>query len=102
METRFTIRRGLQIKICLVPLSCSYGFGKGRSGIGLWMRASCRARRESHVPTGLAKQTGAIIMTGIMIAIIITVIVEMIIKKSLIIRLCKRLKRGRVRPKNDG
>jgi hypothetical protein len=54
------------------------------------------------VPAKLAKQTTATIMTGIMIIIIITVVVEMAVKKSLMTRLCKRLKRGRVRLKNDG
>jgi hypothetical protein len=42
------------------------------------------------------------IITGIIIVIIIIVAVEMIIKKLLITRLYMKLKRGRVRPKNDG
>ncbi len=54
------------------------------------------------MPARLAKQTRAIIMIGIIIAIIIMVVVEIIIKKLLITRLCMRLKRGRVRLKNDG
>jgi hypothetical protein len=54
------------------------------------------------VPARPAKQTRAMIMTGIMTAIIMTVAVEMIIKKSLITRLCIRLKRKRVKLKNDG
>jgi hypothetical protein len=42
-------------------------------------------------------------MIGIIIIIIITVvIVEIVVKKLLITRLCKRLKRGRVRLKNNG
>jgi hypothetical protein len=53
------------------------------------------------VPARLAKQTRAIMMTGMMTVIMITVVVEMIIKKSLMTRLCMRLKRGRVRLKND-
>jgi hypothetical protein len=54
------------------------------------------------VPARPAKQTTAIIMTGIITAITITVVVEMTIKKLLITRLCKRLKHKRVKLKNDG
>ena len=53
------------------------------------------------MPARPAKQIRAMIITGIITVIIITVAVEMIIKKSLIIRLCIRLKCGRVRPKNN-
>jgi hypothetical protein len=52
------------------------------------------------VPARPAKQTRAMMMTGIMTVIIMTVAVEMIIKKSLMTRLCMRLKRGRVRLKS--
>jgi hypothetical protein len=48
-----------------------------------------------------AKQTTATIITGIITAIIIIVVVEIIVKKSLITRLYKRLKRGKVRLKNN-
>jgi len=41
-------------------------------------------------------------MTGIITAIIITVVVEIITKKLLMTRLCKTLKYGRVKLKNDG
>jgi hypothetical protein len=44
----------------------------------------------------------ATIMTGIMTVIMITVIIKMITKKSLITRLYMRLKRERVKLKNDG
>jgi hypothetical protein len=50
----------------------------------------------------LAKQTTATIITGIIMAIIIIVIVEIIVKKLLITKLYKRLKRGKVKLKNDG
>jgi hypothetical protein len=66
------------------------------------MTASSQFSRDSHVPVRPAKQTRAMIMTGMITAIIITVAVEMTIKKLLITRLYMRLKRGRVRPKNDG
>jgi uncharacterized membrane protein (DUF106 family) len=66
------------------------------------MKASSQSSQASHVPARLAKQTTAIIMTGIMTAIIITVVVEMTIKKSSMTRLCKRLKHKRVKLKNDG
>jgi hypothetical protein len=54
------------------------------------------------VPARPAKQARAIMMTGIITAIIMTVAVEITIKKLLMTRLYIRLKRGRVRPKNDG
>jgi hypothetical protein len=41
------------------------------------------------------------IMTGMMTAIMMIMIMKMIVKKLSITRLCKRLKHGRVRPKND-
>ncbi len=53
------------------------------------------------MPARLAKQTRAIIIIGIIIAIMIIVVVEIIIKKSLITRLCMRLKHRRVRLKNN-
>ncbi len=53
------------------------------------------------MPARLAKQTRAIIITGMIIVIIIIVVVEIIIKKSLMTRLCMRLKHGRVRLKNN-
>jgi hypothetical protein len=84
------------MKTCFTPSSCSHGSKVGRSGIGLWMRASNQASRISHVLARLAKQTRVIMMTGRM-----TVTVEMTIKKSSMTRLSIRLKRGRVRPKND-
>ena len=49
----------------------------------------------------LAKQTTATIITGIIIVIMITVIVEIAVKKLLMTRLYKRLKRGKVKLKND-
>jgi hypothetical protein len=64
------------------------------------MRASSQFSRDSHVPTRPAKQTRAMMMTGIMTVIMMTVAVEITIKKSLMTRLCMRLKRGRVRPKS--
>lgn len=67
----------------------------------MWMTASSQFSRDSHVPARPAKQTRAMIITGMIIAIMITVAVEMTIKKLLITRLCMRLKRGRVRLKND-
>jgi hypothetical protein len=97
METRFTRRRGLQMKTYFTLLSCSHGSKVGRSGIGLWMRASNQASRISHVPARPAKQTRVIMMMGRMI-----VTVEMTIKKSSMTRLSIRLKRGRVRLENDG
>jgi hypothetical protein len=48
METRFTVRRGLKTKIYFIPSGCSHGLLKGRSGIGLWMRASSRASPDSQ------------------------------------------------------
>jgi hypothetical protein len=68
----------------------------------LWMTASSQFSRDSHVPARPAKQTTATMMTGMMTVIMMTVVVEMTVKKSSMTRLCKRLKRGRVRPKNDG
>jgi len=41
-------------------------------------------------------------MIGIIIVIMITVVVEIVVKKLLIIKLYKRLKRGKVKLKNDG
>jgi hypothetical protein len=102
METRSIIRRGLQMKICLIPLSYSHGLRVGRSDIGLWIIASSQFSRDSHVPAKPAKQTTATIMTGMMTAIMITVVVEMITKKLSITRLYKTLKHRRVKPKNDG
>jgi hypothetical protein len=90
------------MKTCFTLSSCNHGLKKGRSGIRLWITASSQFSRDSHVPARPAKQTRAMIMTGIMTAIIMTVAVEMIIKKSLITRLCIRLKRKRVKLKNDG
>ena len=40
-------------------------------------------------------------MTKIIIVIIMIVVVEIVVKKSLITRLYKRLKHEKVRPKND-
>jgi ABC-type siderophore export system fused ATPase/permease subunit len=54
------------------------------------------------VPARPAKQTTATMITGMMTVIIITVVVEITTKKSLMTRLYKRLKRRRVKPKNDG
>jgi hypothetical protein len=68
----------------------------------LWIIASSQFSRDSHVPAKPAKQTTATIMTGIMTAIMMTVVVEMITKKLSMTRLCKTLKHGRVKPKNDG
>jgi hypothetical protein len=53
------------------------------------------------VPAKLVKQTIATIIIRIIIIIIIIVIVEIAVKKLLITRLYKRLKRGRVKLKND-
>jgi hypothetical protein len=50
----------------------------------------------------LAKQTRAIIIIRIITAITMTVAVETRIKKLLITRLYKRLKRKRIKLKNDG
>jgi hypothetical protein len=102
IEIRFIIRRGLQIKIYLIPLSCSYGLRVGRSDIRLWMTASSQFSQDSYVPAKPAKQTTAIIIMGIMTVIIITVVVEIITKKLLITRLCKILKYRRVKLKNNG
>jgi hypothetical protein len=56
--------------------------------------------------TRLAKQMRAIIITGVITgvitAIIITVIIEIITKKLSITRLCRTLKHGKMRPKNNG
>jgi hypothetical protein len=101
MEIRSIIRRGLQIKICLIPLSCSYGLRVGRSDIGLWITASSQFSRNSHVPAKPAKQTMATIITGIITVIIITVVVEIITKKLLMTRLYKILKYRRVKLKNN-
>jgi hypothetical protein len=102
METRSTTRRGLQMKIYLIPLSCSHGLRAGRSDIGLWTTASSKLSRDSHVPAKPAKQTTATIITGMITAIMMTVVVEITTKKLSITRLCKTLKHGRVKPKNNG
>jgi hypothetical protein len=101
METRSTTRKGLQIKIYLIPLSYNHGLRAGKSDIRLWTTASSKLSRDSHVPAKPAKQTTATIITGIITAIIITVVVEITTKKLSMTRLCKILKHRRVKPKND-
>jgi hypothetical protein len=101
MKTRSITRRGLQIKIYLIPLSCSYSLRAGKSDIRLWTIASSKLSRDSHVPAKLAKQTTATMMTGMMTAIIMTVVVEITTKKLSITRLCKILKYGKIKPKNN-
>jgi hypothetical protein len=102
METRSTTRRRLQMKIYLIPLSCSHGLRAGRSDIRLWTIASSKLSRDSHVLAKPAKQTTATIITGIITAIIITVVVEITTKKLSMTRLYKILKHRKVKPKNDG
>lgn len=102
METRFITRKGFQTKIYFILSGYSHGLRKGRSSIRLWIRASSQASQDSHMPTRPAKQTRAMMMTGMMTAIMMTVVVEIAIKKSLMTRSYKRLKHRRVRPKNSG
>ena len=66
------------------------------------MRASSRASQDCYVPARLAKQSMVMMMTGMMTAVMMMVMVKMTIRKLSITRLCKRLKHGRVRPKNSG
>jgi hypothetical protein len=53
------------------------------------------------VPSKLAKQTTAMMITKIITTIIMTMVMEMIVKKLSMIRLYKRLKHGRVKLKNN-
>jgi len=101
IETKSITKRRLQIKIYLILLNYSYSLKIEKNDIRLWIIVSSQFNRDSHVLAKPSKQTIAMIITRMMIVIMMIVVVEIVVKKSLIIRLYKRLKYKKVRPKND-